>query len=279
MHSCQRAPRGWGSTSASTARMRRCCGSGNARSRAAWRLWLPRGQRSSRSPDRKKPASWGHRGPGLAAGEAGRAVSVSRPSRRAARHDLHCADHPGRIRVGASGADGRTIVRAASLTSCLSPVRARLPTVRRPLEVRLARAFQPPPLPAAQGPPIRSAHRTAECREVPESPMLSPWHCAQNVVKPTEESPFSGIFDSVRKESSLITVTAVREGVDVAVSVADQGRGIPAESLPHLFRKFSRAPSEEQDSGPRKRGSTYLGQIRGRVNLARPGQRSTLCSA
>ncbi|MCY4615306.1 MAG: response regulator, partial [Chloroflexi bacterium] len=45
----------------------------------------------------------------------------------------------------------------------------------------------------------------------------------------------------------------VREGVHVAVSVADEGSGIPAESLPLLFRKFSRAQSEEQG------GDTGLG--------------------
>ena len=41
-------------------------------------------------------------------------------------------------------------------------------------------------------------------------------------------------------EGSPIVVSAAREGVHVAVSVADQGRGIPAELLPELFRKFSR---------------------------------------
>ena len=38
---------------------------------------------------------------------------------------------------------------------------------------------------------------------------------------------------------SPIAVTAVREGIHVAVSVADEGRGIPADLLPSLFRKFS----------------------------------------
>ena len=47
-------------------------------------------------------------------------------------------------------------------------------------------------------------------------------------------------------ESSVIGVSVVREGVHVAVSVLDEGRGIPAESLPHLFRKFSRSRPEEQ---------------------------------
>ena len=54
-------------------------------------------------------------------------------------------------------------------------------------------------------------------------------------------------------ESSPITVRAARDGVHVAVSVADEGRGIPAESLPDLFRKFSRMQSEEQG------GDTGLG--------------------
>ena len=53
--------------------------------------------------------------------------------------------------------------------------------------------------------------------------------------------------------SSTIRVSAEREGVHVAVSVSDRGRGIPAESLPHLFRKFSRIESQEQG------GDTGLG--------------------
>ncbi|MDE2844378.1 MAG: response regulator [Chloroflexota bacterium] len=54
-------------------------------------------------------------------------------------------------------------------------------------------------------------------------------------------------------ESSMIWVSAVREGLFVAVSVSDEGRGIPAERLPDLFRKFSVAQSEEQG------GDTGLG--------------------
>ena len=50
-------------------------------------------------------------------------------------------------------------------------------------------------------------------------------------------------------EGSPIVVTAVREGVHVGVSVADQGRGIPAELLPGLFRKFSRTSGADTASG------------------------------
>ena len=53
--------------------------------------------------------------------------------------------------------------------------------------------------------------------------------------------------------SSGIRVSAVREGVFVAVSVSDEGRGIPAERLPHLFRKFSGGQSGERG------GDTGLG--------------------
>ena len=49
-------------------------------------------------------------------------------------------------------------------------------------------------------------------------------------------------------DSSFIRVTAVQEDVYVAISVADEGRGIPAENLPNLFRKFSMIQSEEQGS-------------------------------
>ena len=54
-------------------------------------------------------------------------------------------------------------------------------------------------------------------------------------------------------ESSSITVTADRDDIHVAVSVSDHGRGIPAESLPHLFRKFSQVGGDDQG------GDTGLG--------------------
>ena len=50
-------------------------------------------------------------------------------------------------------------------------------------------------------------------------------------------------------ELSVIRVTAAREGEHVAVAVADEGRGIPAERLPHLFRKFARSGSEDRQRG------------------------------
>ena len=47
-------------------------------------------------------------------------------------------------------------------------------------------------------------------------------------------------------EVSAIGVAAVREGYHVAVSVTDEGRGIAAERLSHLFRKFSRIGGEDR---------------------------------
>ena len=48
---------------------------------------------------------------------------------------------------------------------------------------------------------------------------------------------------------SAILVTAVPEGVHLAISVTDEGRGIPADQMPQLFRKFSRAQGAEVGSG------------------------------
>ena len=43
-------------------------------------------------------------------------------------------------------------------------------------------------------------------------------------------------------QSTPIGVAAVHDGVHVALSVSDEGRGVPPERLPHLFRKYADAP-------------------------------------
>ncbi|KKW24682.1 MAG: PAS/PAC sensor signal transduction histidine kinase [Candidatus Kaiserbacteria bacterium GW2011_GWB1_52_6] len=45
--------------------------------------------------------------------------------------------------------------------------------------------------------------------------------------------------------SGSITVAAHRHGVHVRIVVSDTGVGIPAETLPHLFKKFSRADAQK----------------------------------
>ena len=54
-------------------------------------------------------------------------------------------------------------------------------------------------------------------------------------------------------EGSPIRISVVREDLHVAVSVTDSGRGVPAEQLPYLFRKFFRVEGEDQG------GDTGLG--------------------
>ena len=56
--------------------------------------------------------------------------------------------------------------------------------------------------------------------------------------------------------SAAIRLTAVREDGYVGISVADEGRGVPADRLPHLFRKFSPVASE---NGERETQGTGLG--------------------
>ena len=50
-------------------------------------------------------------------------------------------------------------------------------------------------------------------------------------------------------DSAPIRIKAEREGVHVAVSVADQGRGIAPERLPHLFRKHGGTGDDEPETG------------------------------
>ena len=50
-------------------------------------------------------------------------------------------------------------------------------------------------------------------------------------------------------ESSPIRFSAERDGVHVALSVRDEGRGIPAEQLPRLFQKYTGIGSGDSKSG------------------------------
>ena len=50
-------------------------------------------------------------------------------------------------------------------------------------------------------------------------------------------------------ESSPIRVAANRDGVHVAIAVADEGRGVPPEQLPHLFRKHAGLSGGDREQG------------------------------
>ena len=49
-------------------------------------------------------------------------------------------------------------------------------------------------------------------------------------------------------ESSVIRVGALRDGIEVAISVSDEGRGIAPEQLPHLFRKYAGGGGREREA-------------------------------
>ena len=51
-------------------------------------------------------------------------------------------------------------------------------------------------------------------------------------------------------ESSAIRVSAAPGDLKVSVSVSDDGRGIAAESMPYLFRKFSRWRARSREETP-----------------------------
>ena len=62
----------------------------------------------------------------------------------------------------------------------------------------------------------------------------------------------SNLFSNAARyspESSPIHVEAVPDGLEVAVSVTDEGRGIAPERLPHLFRKYADFASGDREQG------------------------------
>ena len=50
-------------------------------------------------------------------------------------------------------------------------------------------------------------------------------------------------------ESSAIRIDAERDGVHVAISVSDKGRGVPPDRLSHLFRKYAAPAGGERERG------------------------------
>ena len=63
----------------------------------------------------------------------------------------------------------------------------------------------------------------------------------------------NNLFSNAAKhapESSPIRVSAARDGVHVSVSVADEGRGVPADQLARLFQKYTGLGGGDDKSGP-----------------------------
>ena len=67
----------------------------------------------------------------------------------------------------------------------------------------------------------------------------------------------NNLFSNASKHapaSSPIRVGAMRHGVYVAISVSDEGKGVPPDLLPYLFRKHMRVGAGDQDLGIRGLG-------------------------
>ena len=60
----------------------------------------------------------------------------------------------------------------------------------------------------------------------------------------------SNLFSNAARhspESSPIHVGAARDGIEVAISITDEGRGIPPERLRHLFRKYADVAGRDRE--------------------------------
>ena len=77
-----------------------------------------------------------------------------------------------------------------------------------------------------------------------------------------------------------ITLTVRQEGNDVAVAIADTGRGISTKDLPHIFERFHRSPREDELGGGTGLGlsivKSVVGAHHGKIAVAsEPGKGST----
>ena len=91
------------------------------------------------------------------------------------------------------------------------------------------------------------------------------------------EQVLANLLDNaVRHAHSQVTVSAWREpGDGVSISVRDDGDGIPAESLPHVFERFYRADSARD----RSRGGSGIGLTIAKAFVGAHGGRITAESA
>ena len=64
----------------------------------------------------------------------------------------------------------------------------------------------------------------------------------------------NNLFSNAAKHSagsSPLRVAALRDGAQVAISVSDEGRGVPPERLPHLFSKYAGTGDGDRERGTR----------------------------
>ena len=85
------------------------------------------------------------------------------------------------------------------------------------------------------------------------------------------------------KPGGRIRIQLRREGDQVLASVSDSGKGIPAESLPHIFERFYRVPDQESRVGGTGLGLAISKRIteahQGTLSVeSLPGQGTTLPS-
>lgn len=77
---------------------------------------------------------------------------------------------------------------------------------------------------------------------------LSPFHGDRNRLKQLLLNLLTNAIKYNRRGGS-VTIRVRREGDSLVLAVSDTGRGIPPESLPHMFEKFYRVPDQEGRSG------------------------------
>jgi signal transduction histidine kinase len=124
---------------------------------------------------------------------------------------------------------------------------------------------------------VQSARAPAAARGVTFEAVVAPGLPRVAVDRERMEQVLANLLDNaVRHAQSVITVSAAREPADgVSISVRDDGDGIPAESLPHVFERFYRADSARD----RGRGGSGIGLAIAKALVGAHGGRISAQSA
>lgn len=124
---------------------------------------------------------------------------------------------------------------------------------------------------------VHGARAAAAARGVTFETAVAPGLPRVAVDRERMDQVLANLLDNaVRHARSVITVSAAREPADgVSISVRDDGDGIPAESLPHVFERFYRADSARD----RRRGGSGIGLAIAKALVGAHGGRISAQSA
>ena len=108
----------------------------------------------------------------------------------------------------------------------------------------------------------------------------------QDILVKADRMHISNIFSNLLENAvkyargeTVITITLRQTGNRTDIKVSDNGRGIPADELKHIFEKFYRSPAVRRENIPGGLGLSYVKSLveahRGHIRVESEPNRGT----